>query len=91
MFDVGFWELTIIAIVALLVVGPEKLPELVRDAGKWLGAIRRYVRNTKREIELELQLDSQKDLSEKITDLDDLMKFAPDKHENSQKKNQQDV
>ena len=36
MFDIGFWELLLIAIISLLVAGPEKLPELVRDAGRWL-------------------------------------------------------
>ncbi|MEW8587286.1 MAG: twin-arginine translocase TatA/TatE family subunit, partial [Candidatus Thiodiazotropha sp.] len=37
MFDVGFWELTIIALVALIVIGPERLPKVARTAGLWLG------------------------------------------------------
>ena len=37
MFDIGFWELTIIGVVALLVIGPERLPRVARTAGLWLG------------------------------------------------------
>jgi sec-independent protein translocase protein TatB len=35
MFDIGFWELTIIGVVALLVIGPDKLPGIARTAGMW--------------------------------------------------------
>jgi len=79
MFDIGFWEIAIIGIVALLVVGPEKLPGLARDAGRWAGAIRRFITNTRREIERELQFDAEKDLTTRISDLDDLMQYAPDR------------
>ena len=51
MFDVGFAEITLIAIVALLVVGPEKLPGLVRNIGYWLGRARVTMRDLKRELE----------------------------------------
>ena len=37
MFDIGFWELSLLALVALLVVGPERLPKLARTAGLWIG------------------------------------------------------
>ncbi|MGD8568912.1 MAG: Sec-independent protein translocase protein TatB [Gammaproteobacteria bacterium] len=43
MFDIGFWELTIIAIVALLVIGPERLPAVARTLGFWLGKARKFV------------------------------------------------
>jgi len=79
MFDIGFWEIALIGIVALLVVGPEKLPGLARDAGRWAGAIRRFITNTRREIERELQFDVEKDLSTRISDLDELMQYAPDR------------
>ena len=38
MFDIGFWELAIIGIVALLVIGPERMPEMVRTIGQWAGS-----------------------------------------------------
>ena len=44
MFDVGFWELAMIAVVALLVVGPERLPKLARTAGLWLGKVEKSPR-----------------------------------------------
>jgi sec-independent protein translocase protein TatB len=57
MFDIGFWELCLIATVALLVLGPERLPIAARTAGKWFGKFRSMVTNVKSEIDRELQLD----------------------------------
>ena len=57
MFDIGFWELCIIAVVALLILGPERLPTAARTAGKWFSKIRGMVNNVKQEIDRELQLD----------------------------------
>jgi sec-independent protein translocase protein TatB len=82
MFDIGFWELVLIAVVALLVVGPERLPGLVKDVLRWSRAIQRFIISTKRDIERELDFDVQKDLNTRIDDLDDLMKIAPDRDKN---------
>ena len=57
MFDVGFWELIIIAVVALLVIGPERLPALARTAGKWVARARRFLGTVKSDIERELKAD----------------------------------
>ena len=51
MFDIGFWELAIIGIVALLVIGPERMPEMVRTIGQWAGQFQRLISNLKREID----------------------------------------
>ena len=61
MFDIGFWELGLIALVALLVVGPERLPKLARTAGLWLGRGRRLLSSVKADIDRELKeiLDKQ--------------------------------
>mgnify|MGYP003572452722 CR=1 FL=1 len=56
MFDIGFWELCLIAIIALLVFGPERLPGAARSAGLWIGRIRRMISNVKQEIDRELHL-----------------------------------
>ena len=79
MFDIGFWELVVIAVVALLVVGPERLPQLVRDAGRWVRTVRRLVADTRSQIERELDLDGESGLQHRIADLDSLMKQAPDR------------
>lgn len=54
MFDIGFQELVIIFIVALLVFGPEKLPEAGRTLGKWIIEIRKGIHNAKSQIESEI-------------------------------------
>jgi len=61
MFDLGFWELCLIAVVALLVFGPEKLPGIARSAGQWVGRIRRYITTVKQEVDRELQLQEIRD------------------------------
>ena len=55
MFDVGFWELAIIAVIALLVIGPERLPKAARTAGLWVGRARRMVTDVKADIDREIR------------------------------------
>lgn len=57
MFDIGFPELVLIAIVGLLVIGPERLPEALRTLGLWIGRMRRSFTNVKTEIEREIGMD----------------------------------
>lgn len=57
MFDIGFSELVLTALVALIVFGPEKLPKAARTAGLWIGRFRRVLTDTRREIERELGAD----------------------------------
>ncbi len=64
MFDVGFWELTIIGIVALVIVGPERLPKLARTAGLWIGKARRMVADVKRDIDREIKASEMSDIKE---------------------------
>lgn len=61
MFDVGFWEFSLIALIALIVVGPEQLPEVARALGKWFAKIKGYVSSVKQEIQRELALDELKE------------------------------
>ncbi len=55
MFDIGFWELSLIGIVALLVIGPERLPAVARTAGKWMGRANRFIANIKDDINKEIK------------------------------------
>ncbi|RME34315.1 MAG: twin-arginine translocase subunit TatB [Gammaproteobacteria bacterium] len=57
MFDIGFWELALIGIVALLVLGPERLPGAARTAGRMIGRARRTLSDLRRELEQEVDLD----------------------------------
>jgi len=65
MFDVGFWELALIGLVMLVVVGPERLPKLARTAGLWLGRGRRMLSSVKAEIDRELKADELKEILSK--------------------------
>ncbi len=55
MFDIGFFELSLIGIVALVVIGPERLPGVARTAGKWIGRANRFISNIKDDISKEMK------------------------------------
>lgn len=57
MFDIGFTELIVVGIVALIVIGPERLPKVARTAGHLYGRMQRYVSTVKADISQEIQLD----------------------------------
>ena len=57
MFDIGFPELVVVSVVALLVIGPEKLPETVRTMSLWIGRIQRSFASIRQEIESEIGAD----------------------------------
>lgn len=72
MFDIGFWELGLITVVALVVIGPERLPGVARTVGKWVGSMQRFVSSVKSDIDSEINkhedlkqlIDEQKELKE---------------------------
>jgi sec-independent protein translocase protein TatB len=57
MFDIGFSEILIIAVVALIVIGPERLPKVARTMGHLFGRLQRYVSQVKSDINREMELD----------------------------------
>lgn len=65
MFDLGFWEIMMIVLIALVVVGPERLPGLARTAGLWVGKAKRFVNNVKAEINQELAAEELKGVIDK--------------------------
>jgi sec-independent protein translocase protein TatB len=97
MFDISFWELVVVGVIALLVVGPEKLPLLVRDVSKWARKIRRVVTETRYELEREFDFEEErrkltgslnnekKNLRGAIDELDELMEIAPDRDPDNKK------
>jgi sec-independent protein translocase protein TatB len=68
MFDVGFSELILIAVVALIVIGPERLPKVARTAGHLLGRLQRYVNDVKSDINREMQLEDLKKLQQQVAE-----------------------
>jgi len=57
MFDVGFWEILLILVLALVVIGPERLPGAARQAGFFVGKARRYIEGVRSEVESELDIN----------------------------------
>lgn len=68
MFDIAFSELLIIAVVALIVVGPERLPRVARTLGHLLGRLQRYVGQVKTDISREMELDELRKLKGSMED-----------------------
>ena len=65
MFDFSFWELAIVLVVALLVVGPDKLPVLAAKIGRWVGKAKRMMMSVRSDIENELKAVELKEMLEK--------------------------
>lgn len=78
MFDAGFLEMLIIGIIALLVVGPERLPGVASKAGKMIGKMKAFIATTRADIEKELRADELQNMlvkqKEEINELRDMMK-----------------
>lgn len=66
MFDIAFSELLVIGLVALIVIGPEKLPKVARTLGLLAGRLQRYVANVKSDIDRELQFQDLQKLQQEI-------------------------
>lgn len=65
MFDIGALELILVGVVALIVVGPQRLPKLARTAGLWLGRGKRALQSVKEEIDREIKSEELKEILEK--------------------------
>lgn len=78
MFDVGFWELCLIGVISLLVIGPERLPKVARLAGFWLGKTRRMVAAVKIEIMEEFREEEIQQAMKKQSGFDDLNQLVED-------------
>jgi sec-independent protein translocase protein TatB len=76
MFDIGFTELLVIGVVALIVIGPEKLPRVARTLGHLAGRLQRYVADVKADINREIEL-------EELRKMRDSMQQAASKFETS--------
>src|SRR5574338_689169 len=68
MFDIGFSELIVIGLVALVVIGPERLPRVARTVGHLLGRLQRYVSDVKSDIQREMQLEDLKKLQQQVAE-----------------------
>mgnify|MGYP001193137869 CR=1 FL=1 len=76
MFEIGFWELIMVGVVALIVVGPEQLPGLARKAGFWLGKARRMIDEIKADVDRELHFEELKQTLRQQADLSEVQDVA---------------
>ncbi len=81
MFDFGFWELFLIMVVALLVVGPERLPGLARQVGLWIGKAKRFVNGVRSDIEREIRAEELKQiLNQQQNEIEELKGMLAETH-----------
>ncbi|HBS26490.1 MAG TPA: twin-arginine translocase subunit TatB, partial [Gammaproteobacteria bacterium] len=79
MFDPGFWEVTVIAVLGLLILGPERLPVVAKKVGYWVGKGRRYLSSVRSDIEREFRTDElEKILNQQSTEIEELKDLISD-------------
>ena len=66
MFDIGFSEILLVAVVALVVIGPERLPGVARNVGRYAGRLQRYVQDIKRDFNREVEFEEIKRLQHEM-------------------------
>lgn len=71
MFDIGFSELVAIGLIALIVLGPKRLPEVARTAGRWMGQLRRFIADVKQDIDREVHTEDLAELRKLKEELSD--------------------
>jgi sec-independent protein translocase protein TatB len=67
MFDVGFWEFALIGIITLIIVGPERMPNIARKAGQYVGKAKRFIAKIQDDVSEELDVDQFK---RQLSDMD---------------------
>lgn len=66
MFDVGFSEIVVIMVVALVVIGPKRLPAVARTMGQWWGRLQRYINRIKMDVTTSMELEELRELERKV-------------------------
>lgn len=82
MFDFGFWELILVMIVGLIVIGPKRLPKVAAQVGEWLGRMRHLVHQFRQSVQQELQAEELKEVlhqqQNEIQELRDIVRSQAD-------------
>lgn len=66
MFDVGIWEVALLLVIAMIVVGPDRLPKLATTLGRWTGKVRRMAQTIQRDIDRQIALEDQEQLKASV-------------------------
>jgi sec-independent protein translocase protein TatB len=78
MFDIGFSELVLIGVIALIVIGPERLPEVARTVGKYVGRMRRFVNKVRDDIDREIRQEEIRDALKRNADINEIKNIIDD-------------
>jgi sec-independent protein translocase protein TatB len=81
MFDIGFWEICLVALVSLIVIGPEKLPKVARVAGFWVGKTRNMVASVKTEIKEDLQAEEMRQILKEQANVEEFQQMLKEGNE----------
>ena len=81
MFDIGPFELGLIVVVVLVVVGPERLPSIAQKAGRWVGRARSFVGKVKRDIDVEMRQEELRKAIERDAGLDEIKQIIDERYE----------
>jgi sec-independent protein translocase protein TatB len=78
MFDIGFSELVAVSLIALIVLGPKRLPEVARTAGRWMGQLRRFITDVKLDLDREIHSEELSELRKLKQELDSTRRLMQD-------------
>jgi len=78
MFDIGFSELVAVSLIALIVLGPKRLPEVARTAGRWMGQLRRFISDVKLDLDREMHSEELAELRKLKRELDSTRRLMQD-------------
>jgi sec-independent protein translocase protein TatB len=78
MFDIGFSELVAVSLLALIVLGPKRLPEVARTAGRWMGQLRRFIADVKLDLDREMHSEELSELRKLKQELDSTRRLMQD-------------
>lgn len=78
MFDIGFSELVAVSLIGLIVLGPKRLPEVARTAGRWMGQLRRFITDVKQDLDREIHSEELSELRKLKRELDSTRRLMQD-------------
>lgn len=90
MFDISFWELVVVGVVALLVIGPDRLPAVARTAGQWVGRARHLIGTVKADIDREIRAEELRQALERDAGMNEIKQILDSTREDIEQSTRSD-